>query len=125
MNLSRIPCYIEEDMNIPDYDDFYSLTDYGKRFLIDPMSQIESWLSQTSTLSIIELWERGNENENFRKESMGYFLQKAAEGEPIDPNELVDALSLSCMTVENGSVAADREIYYDFVEYLTEQGINV
>ena len=55
---------------IPDYDDYYSLTAYARRFIRTPMREIEGWLSQRSTIAAIADWEDRNGNESFRSSSI-------------------------------------------------------
>ena len=52
---------------IADYDDYYSLTGYARRFVRDPMREIDGWLSQKSTIAAIADWEMRNGNEHFRE----------------------------------------------------------
>ncbi len=112
-------------MYIVDYDDFYSLTDYAGQFSAKPNEEVRKWLSSRATLSLIELWELEKGNPDFRKGNVDYYIERIANGEILDPAEVVAALNLSGLSVQNGNVAADKTIYYDFVQYLTESGKNV
>ena len=59
---------------IPDYDDYYSLTAYARRFIKTPMREVEGWLSQRSTVAMITDWERRNGNDSFRESSVPYLF---------------------------------------------------
>lgn len=107
----------------PDYDDYYSLSEYASRFTSDPYRYIVLWLSQVSVLSRIELWEERHGNSLFRHESMGALVEKVDRDELLEPQVVIDTLSLSSMFIENGNLYADIDIYYDFAGYLVQKGI--
>lgn len=118
------PFYFGELMFIPDYDDYYSLTEYASRFSTNPMKLVAGWISQVSTLSIIELWERSHENDGFRGSLMETYINKVEEDDILDPMEVIPALGLGGLTVSENSIVGSVELYYDFVMYITAQGIN-
>ena len=110
---------------IPDYDDYYSLTAYARRFVRDPMRQIEFWLSQRSTVAAITDWERRNGNESFRESSVDYLFQKADRDEIITVPDLIALTSCQGLALDGDEVIADIDLYNDFVAYLTAKGINL
>ena len=112
-------------MNIPDYDDFYSLTDYASQFFDDTKKPILIWLNSRSTISLIELREMELENGFFRKENVPYFIEKISKEEKFSPSELISALGLNTLYLENDNLSADKTIYYDFVQFLTQNKMNV
>lgn len=111
-------------MLIPDYDDYYSLTEYVGRFSSKTDLNISLWLSQVSTLSIIQLWEEGNGNSEFRSESVPYFIGKIENDELLDIDETISALGLLGLRRDGVEVIAHQSLYYDFVSYLTQKKIN-
>ena len=101
------------------------LTDYAGQFDSNPNRLIVDWISMRSTISIIEMWELTHENPNFRKNNVDYFITQIQNNEKINVEELVAALNLESINIENHNIAADKAIYYDFVQYLTEKKLNV
>ena len=105
-------------MNEPDFDDYYSLSEYASRFVSNPEKYISLWISQVSVLSRIELWEVSHGNALFRKDTLPLFIAKIENDELLDLNEVISALSLTSILIEDGEVFADKSIYYDFVGFL-------
>ena len=108
-----------------DLDDYYSLTGYAARFVRNPELEVSLYLSERSTLIMIELWEEGHGNSAFRYDQMEYALDAVSRDEMIEPQHLIALLSLSCIAIgDSGDVIADLDIYNDFVAFLTARGIN-
>ena len=110
---------------IPDYDDFYSLTAYARRFIKTPMREIEGWLSQRSTVAMITDWERRNGNESFRESSVPYLFERADRDEVITVPDFIALTSCQGIAMDGDEVIADISIYNDFVAFLTARGINI
>ena len=110
---------------IPDYDDYYSLTAYCRRFIRTPMREIEGWLSQRSTVAAIALWEKRNGNDSFRESSIPYLFEKANRDEVITVSDFIALTSCQGLALDGEEVIADIDIYNDFVAFLTARGINI
>ncbi len=110
---------------IPDYDDYYSLSAYARRFVRDPFRQIEGWLSQRSTVAMITDWERRNGNESFRESSVPYLFERADRDEVITVPDFIALTSCQGLALDGDEVIADISIYNDFVAFLTARGINI
>ncbi|MBO5770845.1 MAG: hypothetical protein J6R23_06295 [Spirochaetales bacterium] len=111
-------------MIVPDLDDYYSLTEYVSRFSSKAEVNIALWLSQISTLSIIELWETSNGNSEFRKENVPFFLDKIENDELLDIDQVISALNITGIVRDGIQILASQSLYYDFVSYLTQKRIN-
>ena len=112
-------------MNVPDYDDYYSLTSYASRFTRDPDKEISAWLSQRSTLNAIIIWEKAFGDDCCTDQSVAEVLDAVDSYELINAQYVVSLLSLRCMFLAEGEVFADLSLYNDFVAYLTSAGINI
>ena len=110
---------------IPDYDDYYSLTAYCRRFIRTPMREIEGWLSQKSTVAAIVDWEKRNGNESFRESSIPYLFERAERDEVITVPDFIALTSGQGLALDGEEVIADIDIYNDFVAFLTARGVNV
>lgn len=111
-------------MSTPHIDDYYNLSEYVGRFSSKSDLNIALWLSQVSTLSIIELWEMNHGNEEFRKESVPYFLEKIENDELLDIDQVLCALNITGVVRADAQILADQSLFYDFVAYLTQKKIN-
>ena len=111
-------------MAVSHLDDYYSLSEYIGRFSSKKELNISLWLSQVSTLSLIELWEMNNGNTRFRKESVPYFIEKIEADEVLDIKNVIEALNITGIVVLDDQVLACQSLYYDFVSYLTQKRIN-
>lgn len=110
---------------IPDYDDYYSLTAYARRFVRDPMRQIEGWLSQRSTIAAVADWENRNGNESFRSGNIPYLFERADKDEVITVPDFIALTSCQGLAMDGEEVIADIALYNDFVSFLTARGINI
>lgn len=112
-------------MYTPDYDEYYSLKSYADRFVSDSDDVIKVYLSRPTTLNLITLWELRNGNDMFIASLMERYHERAMTGEEFDVGELISALNLLSVFIEEGDIRAHIDIYNDFVAYLTENGINI
>ena len=117
------PCY--SIPMIPDYDDYYSLTGYARRFVRDPMREIDGWLSQKSTIAAIADWEMRNGNEHFRSEQIPFLFERIGKDEVVSIEDLIAMTACQGIAMDGEEVIADIDIFNDFVAFLTARGINV
>ncbi len=110
---------------IPDYDDFYSLTGYARRFVRDPMREIDGWLSQKSTIAAITDWERRNGNGSFRDNQVPYLFERAERDEVLTVEDFIALTSCQGLAMDGEEVIADIDIFNDFVAFLTARGVNI
>ena len=111
-------------MIIPDLDDYYSLSEYVGRFSSKKDLNIALWLSQVSTLSIIELWETNNGNTEFRREVVPHFIEQIENDELLDIDDVIAKLNIVGIVRRDMETFAVQSLYYDFVSYLTQKKIN-
>ena len=90
-------------MYTPDYDEYYSLKSYADRFVSDSDDVIKVYLSRPTTLNLITLWELRNGNDMFIASLMERYHERAMAGEEFDVGELISALNLLSVFIENGS----------------------
>ena len=110
---------------IPDYDDYYSLTGYARRFVRNPMREIDGWLSQKSTIAAIADWEMRNGNEHFRSDQIPFLFERVEKDEVVTIEDLVAMTACQGIALDGEEVIADIDIFNDFVAFLTARGVKV
>lgn len=111
-------------MFIPDYDDYYSLTDYAGRFVQDPEECVDAYFSRIATMNLIMVWEQDRGNELFRRSQVEMLCEEIRQGEEKSAEEVLERTNTLSFYMENKKVIADLSIYNDFVAYLLINGIN-
>lgn len=111
-------------MIAPDLDEYYNLTEYVGRFSSKQDVNIALWISQVSTLSIVELWEINNGNTEFRHEVVPHFIEKIENDELLDIDDVIEKLNIVGIARRGVEIFAVQSIFYDFVSYLTQKKIN-
>lgn len=106
-----------------DYDEYYSLKSYAERFVSDAEDVINIYFSRPTTLNLITLWEKRN-NEAFLLPVAEEYHKRALAGFEFSLSELISRLNLKSVFIDNGDVMAHIDIYNDFVAFLTENGVN-
>ncbi len=110
---------------IPDYDDYYSLTGYARRFVKNPMKEIDGWLSQKSTVAAIANWESRHGNDSFRADQIPYLFERIDKDDILSPDDFIALTECRSLALDGEEVIGDIEIFNDFVAFLTARGINI
>ena len=107
-------------MYVPDYDEYYSLTEYAARFSSDPDKVVSVYFRSRGALNNLLLSEVKVGNDLFRKDVLSGFAER---GEDFEIKDLIDATNSLLVFEEREEVFAHLFIYNDFIAFLLEHKV--